>query len=85
MKIESKEVLRQLRKRARQTEHQLEYEIPKRHRAEEEVKSLKSEVKKLEKTRDENSKTIERLRTGKSDKSRGRSKKSWDMYSRQHQ
>ena len=85
LKIESTEVLRQLRKRARQTEHQLECESSKRHRAEEEVKSLKAEVKKLEKTCDENLKTIKRLRTGKSEKSRGRSKKSWDMYSRQHQ
>ena len=54
LKIESREVLRQLHKRARQTEHQLECETLKRHKAEEDVKSLKSELKKLEKTRDEN-------------------------------
>jgi hypothetical protein len=69
---DSNEVLRQLRKRTRQTEHQLECEVSKRRRAEEEVESLKSE---LEKTHDENSET------GKSSKSRGRP---WDSYSRQH-
>lgn len=54
LKVDSDEVLRQLRKRTRQTEHQLECEVSKRRRAEEEVKSLKSEVKKLKKTHDEN-------------------------------
>lgn len=78
LKIDSNEVLRQLRKRTLQTEHQLEYEISKRRRAEEEVKSLKSEVKKLEKTRDKNSET-------RTSKTRGRSKKPWGSYSRQHQ
>ena len=39
LKIESTEVLRQLRKRARQTERQLGSESSKRHRAKEEVKA----------------------------------------------
>lgn len=78
LKIDSNEVLRQLRKRTLQTEHQLECEISKRRRAEKEVKSLKSEVKKLEKTHD-------KISTGKSSKTRGRSKKPWGSYSRQHQ
>lgn len=58
LKIESTEVLRQLCKQARQTEHQLECET----RAEEEVKLFKVEVKKLEKTREENSKTIQKIK-----------------------
>ena len=70
------EVQRQLLKRKRSIEEQIEKESTKRRK-------LENEVKVLRKTAKKQAKVIARLRTGRLENSRGSSSKSWLQYSRQ--
>lgn len=82
--IDPTEALRQLVTRKRQVEVQLENEVNKRHKIENDVKSLKLEARSLQKVTRKQADTIFRLKMGRSEKGRGSSSKSWSEYSRQH-
>ena len=78
LEVNEGEVNRQLLKRKRVVETQLDEELSKR-------KKMEVEVKALRKTSKNQAKVISRLKTGRSEKSRGSSLKPWNCYSRQQQ
>ena len=82
--IDKREVHRQLLKRTRQVEMQLEQQVSKRQKLESEAKCLKHEVKSFKSIQVKQETTIIRLKAGRSE-NRGFSCKSWQSYSRQHQ
>ena len=83
--IDNREAHRQLLKRARQVEMQLEQQVSKRQKLESQAKCLKLEVKSLKSIQVKLATTIIRLKAGRSENHRGFSSKSWQSYSRQHQ
>ncbi len=84
LSIDPVEAARQLMKRKRHVEVQLEREVNKRHKIESEIKALKLEARSLHKVTRKQADTIVRLKTGRSEGGRGSSTKSWSEYSRQH-
>ena len=82
--VDHAEAVRQLTKRNRQVEMQLENEVNKRRKIETEVKALKLEARSLHKVTRKQANMIVHLKMGRSEGGRGSSSKTWSEYSRQH-